>query len=131
MKKPKRPLSFKRRRKYGLRILKRVKKLAEEHDDKAYVVYVDLMIEHMRLLEKESEYTQELYLQIIARTFNRSFKEFIAGSTENDVYGWEMTSHNAKVQAEFILAGINFQKWLEYDGKEDIEAIETTVCRNR
>ena len=105
--------------------------MAVENDDKAYIVYVDLMIEHMRLLEKESEYTQELYLQIIARTFHRSFKEFIAGSTEDDVYGWEMTSHNVKVQAEFILAGINFQKWLEYDGKEDIEAIETTVCRNR
>lgn len=124
-------MSFSWRKRAARKILKIVKEVAIEHDDKAYVVYVDLMIEHMRLLEKESEYTQELYMQIIARTFNGSFEKFIAGSTEDDVYGWAMTRHNTKVQAEFIIAGINIEQWLDYKYEISLKVTEGRVLKDR
>ena len=42
-----------------------------------------------------------------------------------------MTQHNEKVQVEFILAGINFQKWLNYGVEERIEAIEYKVSKDK
>lgn len=122
---------FRRRRKAVLKMLKRVKKLAEDHDDLNYAGYVDLMIDHMGLLEKESECTQELYLQVIARTFNDGFKEFLTESSQEDEYGWRITSHNSKVQAEFILAGINLEEWLNYKYETRVKGTEVRMLKDK
>lgn len=131
MKKPKRPLSFRQRRKGILKLLKQVKKIVKEREDQYYIPYIDHIIRHVKLLEKESEYIQELYLQVAARGYRGNFREFISNSPEDDAYGWAITGHNSKVRAEFLLAGINFQRWLEYNGEENIESSEEMICKNR
>ncbi|MDO8655612.1 MAG: hypothetical protein Q7K45_00085, partial [Nanoarchaeota archaeon] len=100
-------------------------------NDPSYVPNLDLMIMHMQLLKNESKYTQELYLQVIARSFGNKFVEFLAISQMDDVYGYAMTKHNLQVQLKFILAGINFQKWLSYDPEEKIEVIEYEIFKDK
>jgi len=104
-------------------MLRKVKEAAKK-DLPHYVPYADLMIKHLYLLKGESECTQELYLQIIARTFGNRFKEFLTDSPIDDTYGWALTRHNEKVQAEFFMAGINFGHWLDYDAEENIGVME-------
>jgi hypothetical protein len=123
MNKPKKHLRLRGRNKILLSLLRKVREAAKKGLPH-YVPYVDLVIKHLYLLKRESEYTQELYRQIIARTFGNKFKEFIMDSSIDDTYGWAITRHNEKVQAEFLMAGVNFRQWLDYDVEEKIEALE-------
>ena len=130
MGKPKKYLSLKERKKIVLNdLLESKEKAVKNIPEDAY--WIDLMIEHMRLLENEPGYIQELYLQVITRTFGNIFKKSLSNSSADDEYGWAMTQHNEKVQVEFILAGINFQKWLNYGVEERIEAIEYKVSKDK
>jgi len=72
-----------------------------------------LLIRHFFILRNEPQITQELYLQIIARS-ERIWKQFLTDQHQKNFFGKALAKHNNKVKWDFLSAGINWDSWDSY-----------------
>ncbi len=102
-----------------------LKLLIDNADFSEYKNNAILLANHLKMLNKEPEWIQKLYLEVLDATFHKRFQNLLTNITFEDGSENPLAVHNYRVQDAFNNAGINWRAWHEYD-KETL--IEVEAC---
>ncbi len=99
-------------------------KLVADHKLVAdYQNHIVLLRNHLRLLNKEPEWIQELYIDVLDAAFHKRFQNLLTDISFEDGSVNPLALHNRRVERAFKDIGISWDEWLGFDKETSIEVM--------